>query len=757
MTSDSKHNSCPHCGQPSIGGDFCCLGCRFANKLIHNAGLENFYNQSGPRDPVGQVALNDFEAFDHSDFLETKTTKNGSQRTARFLIEGLQCPACLWLIEKLPSLATNCLRAEVNFSNESLLLVWKDGEKHLSGILRVLAQLGYKIHPFEEDQRKKLSRRSDWIRVGISGASASASMHIAILFYAGYSHKMENTDAIRLGLFSAFLSLPAVFYGGLPFFRSAVSSIRLRLLHPDLLISAALILGFIVSVVRTIQGNIEVYYDSLAMVTFLLLIGRAVVAQGSRVKSFGYLWKARLMLDEGEVSVPTSSLKPNDIIRVHSQEEVPIDIELIDNEAWLNESVVTGESRSERRLKGQELLEGSRNDGASFRGRVLRAASTSSLSNLVSRVQQISISSSISKVEQLFSSGILLLVLLVLVFSREDAFSKALALLVVTCPCALLLAKPLLLEMTRAEGLKHGILFVNLYRFLNSTPLREVAFDKTGTLTEGRAIVVREELCDGHIPEDLFSASYALSLKSSHPLARALALRLENRVRSEVSLSDWMETPGMGVTARWGEHRLRLASSDRKEGISRPSCAIFLDDRELLRFEFDDPIRKDWRKTAVALAKNGFSLKVLSGDREESVEDFAEQTSRIWSKAIGGLKPDEKVKYLSQESVYVGDGLNDALSMKAAGFSIGFSGSAESNIGAADVYLLNKDLSLVPRILAARKRAWFLLKAGHATSIAYNLVTIGLVLNGSIGPIICAIFMPLSSLSVLFIARSMRL
>lgn len=757
MKSKNAENLCVHCGQLSGQDSFCCAGCRTAYHLIQSSGLQGFYSQAQIRAPVSSIGSNQFEAFDHPEFLERETKLQDGIRSGRFHVNGLQCAACLWLIEKLPKISPHCLRAEVSFSDQSLFLDWKDGEHHLSQILSQLATLGYEAQPYRISKTKTDQNRTDWIRLGISGASAAASMHIGLLFYAAHKNPMQNQDAQVLGLFSALTSLPALFLGGLPFFRTAWASFRLRVLHPDILVASALILGFVVSVYRTGLGEIDVYYDSLAMIVFLLLIGRTLVSEGSRIKISSHLWQARRVTDKGEERIPRSALAVGDILIIGPQEEIPIDVELIDSEAWIDESVITGEPHSQKKLSGQKILEGCKNDGPSIFGKTICLPNESSLSRLIQRIRQIPIGLAPSKIEQALFLLVIFLVVFVLIVGNEDRFSIALALLIVTCPCALLLSKPLILEKIREEGINTGVLFVNLMKFLGPHRLTEVAFDKTGTLTEGRAIVVREELLVGDTPEHFVSAIYALCLKSHHPLSRAMALHLEKRATERILLTDWKESPGLGIKAKWNDLQLKIAASKLKSETTRLSSAVFVNEAEVLRFEFQDVLRPTWQVCVGEILRDHFKVKILSGDRQDSVTEFAKITGAPWASALGDLKPEDKAKCLSHQSAFVGDGLNDAHSMKVSGLAIGFTGSAESNIGAADVYLMKKDLSLIPEILRVRSRAQWTLQISYSISMIYNILAISLVLLGWVGPLVCAIFMPLSSLSVLAIARTVKM
>lgn len=745
--------ACKHCGQFS-SGEFCCVGCQVAFELIQGAGLENFYKSGYPLKPLAQNQNLAFEVFDHPQFLKDKTELHQNIRQGQFEIEGLQCPACVWLIEKLPKLNPLCVRAEVNLSNQSLFLFWNEGPQNLSKIVRTLAHLGYRLKPLSHDRRATLLARSDWIRLGITGASAAGSMHIGLLFLAAHQSTMEVHDARSLGLLCALVSVPAIFYGGLTFFRSAYHALKLRLLHPDILVALALLIGFFSSLRASIQGRIEVYYDSLAMVVFLLLIGRILVKRASRIPKQEAPWTAR---KKDGTLIPLSALSAQDEILIQNSEIVPVDLELLSERAWIDENVITGESLPVLKLMHQKIWEGSKNEGEDFTARVLCLPHQSSLSKLMERIRSLPVPLRISRFEQIFTLSIL--VLFIYVLFLPEGLSKAIALLVVTCPCALMLSEPLVLQKAREELFRLGLILVHPFRFLQIPRLTSVAFDKTGTLTEGRARITQEIFqseADSVLSRPtLRSLALTMALKSDHPSSRALVSHLAHLTATLKDLLDFKEVHGQGLEARFEAYHLKLRASDLVTDHS--SVALWVNDRELLTYVLEDSPRAHLEALFKELEKRDMKTFLFSGDRFESVQAFVKQSHLRFEKALGDLKPEAKANQIESQMIFVGDGMNDSLSMKKAGFSFGFSGSAESNIQAADIYLLRKDLGLVVVAMNAARKARNLLKISYGLSILYNAITLVLVLKGAIGPILCAIFMPLSSLSVLALARSLRL
>lgn len=244
---------CKHCGLES-NADFCCIGCSTAYQLIKGLGLQAYYLETDGLTPsVSDKKLSDFEAYDHPSFLQSHSRIVDGIRKAKFYLQGIHCSSCVWLLEKLPRFTSLCLSARVHYSTCQIELEWTDGSSHLSKILKTLTKIGYTPYPFRQGEDFNKVFKEDWIRLGVSGASALASMHIGLLFVAAFGSSMLARHAQILGIFCAIVSAPAIFYGGIPFYRSAFHSLRIRRLHPDLLVSLAALIGYFYGLYRVLR------------------------------------------------------------------------------------------------------------------------------------------------------------------------------------------------------------------------------------------------------------------------------------------------------------------------------------------------------------------------------------------------------------------------------------------------------------------------------------------------------------------------
>lgn len=743
--------SCIHCGLPSGDEKFCCLGCETAYRLIHELGLSAFYSKA-------EVSLQKVEGsgkFDRLDFFRSEEFRSryvhrleSGDCEARFSIEGLYCTACIWLVERMARTQQACLQAEVNYSKNELYLKWRDtGPDALLPILKRLSQIGYQVSPLHSDFKKKSMIQKEWIRLGVTGALAAANMHLGLYFLAAHDGSMTPNMARGLGLFSATLSLPVLIFGASCFFRNAFYAIKLKRLHSDLLIAVSLLVAFFFSLYESVQGGVSVYYDSLAMVVFLLLIGRMLTRKTTDYVSKPFQVSATIEKVEGRRITSVYAIAPEDVLVVAKGEQVACDGHLLSAEAWFDQSSVSGESAPVRFLERQLILQGSINRSEEIRIQVSNVYEKSSLIARLEASQKNIVSFRSFRFEELFVLSVLGLSGLPFVLGLEEPISKAIAVLIVACPCALALSRPLVLDHLKKHAQRAGLAILNFERFENLTKSRRVFFDKTGTLTSGALKV--KLVSQQWSPQDL-KIFYSMVLQSHHPVSRSLAYYLSSQTKAMPDCPRVQEIAGKGLELEWNgyEYRVEAQSSAEKK------TTVFKKEAEILaEFELQDELRLEAVEVAQDLKRLNKKVGILSGDAVRAVERVA-QTLGLQSNVLALQNPDEKACQLKASDLFVGDGLNDTAAMKAAGFSIGITGGAEACFKTADAYLTKRDLRLIPLLLIEAKKASRLVNVNLLISAVYNVVTISLVLMGAIGPVICAIFMPLSSLSVIAISRS---
>lgn len=730
------------------------MGCETAYRLIHEYRLEGFYQKlESDLTPVKNQNLEKFLAFDDKTFLEEFSQLDESGvRSAWFSIEGLQCVACVWLIEQLSRLDANCLEARVDYLRRKLFLRWRDGPSNLSQLLRKLSQLGYTAVAIKQDDKQVKVKKAEWLRLGISWGLAIPVMHLGLYFLGAWNNQMPTSFSKSLGWISAALCLPVLLYGAFPFFKSSLQALRFRLFHADLLISVALLTAYGFSLIQTLQGGIEVYYDSVAMLVALLLSGR-MLSQKATDRYIKLPGISACLLEKDEKRwVSATSLKKGQRVFINTSDCVPADSKLISKEAFLDESVITGESEPVHKLQLQALKEGAINLGPPIIAEVQTDRPQGFLTRLLENAKGTERPQS-SGAEQSFVLLILLIAVLGYALSEQNAVTRAVAVLIVACPCALALSKPLVLNALQRSAFQEGVIIKNLWQCLKLSSLQEVIFDKTGTLTQGYPQVRQAHQLE-KLPKEFQEILYYLTSQSEHPYSKAIARHLHERQighSTDLGLKA-VEVPGQGMKLSFGGHQFEVRASDN----SQSSTSFFIDGQERVSFEFEDEIRAEAKGTLEKLKAKGLNLKLLSGDRKASVSNFIERIRFGFSEARSEVTPDQKAQITSSQSIFVGDGLNDSEAMQRAGFGIGFTGSAESNLQFADAYISQKQLSRIVDLVDSSKSAQSLVRINITISVLYNLVGIGLALNDYIGPIICAILMPMSSLSVILISNSRR-
>ncbi len=740
-------NLCLHCGLSAEGSDFCCAGCETAYRLIHSAGLEAIYSQADRRWTKPKLAdSNMFLLFNETSFLDRRAPLVAGYRRGCFKIDGLNCASCVWVIERLSHWHSQIVESRVDFGRSLLTLKWKDDSNILAEVARTLNQLGYWLKPDEITlSSAKISKR-EWIRLGVSGASAAGAMHIGLILIGSEGTGLPADEARSIGLLAGLTAIPALTFGAAPFFRNAFLGLKMKHLSSDLLISLSVLIGSFRSLWTAYKGMAESYFDALSMIVFLLLCSRILVrltAINLMTKPF---WSAR----QSGIIVSAETVKIGEVCHAIAEDIIPFDAKVESSDAWVDLSSITGESMPVRVLKGQVIPQGAQAN-SSFLYTAMQTVAESSFEKLIQNLSSEE-NTPVHKFdwESLFTSLILILAVFPFIFNLSSALSKAIAVLIVSCPCALQLSKPLVWTSFKREAYKLGIAITHWTRIFNAKKIRKIYFDKTGSLTIGKPSLVREVYQD-QLPftqETLNSLIYETSILSNHPISRTISMAFHERTRTDVRIENLREIAGVGIEAFWNQKKIELKSSHNAESLT---TSFWIDGNELCRFYFEDMRRPEVQEVLRALCQDGYEPWVLSGDNQNSVDEFSKYFPELSKRCIGNQTPASKAKYQNAESVFVGDGINDALAMKQAALAIGFCGSAESNLAVADFHLMKHDLRLVPKILRATRRAYNTLILSWLTSLLYNVLVIYLVFAGYLGPILCAIFMPLSSFSVILL------
>ncbi len=800
-------HSCIHCGLPVPAGlvqqnasePFCCQGCRTAHAIIREAGLADYY---ALRDRIGATNQSatgrggKYEEMDDETFHDLYVTRDQPtiDRT-EFYLEGIHCAACVWLVERLPRVIDGVIEARVHLTNATVSIKWQHDQVLLSRIAQALDRLGYAPHPHTEDSRQKARQRENRRQLGnlaVAAACAGNIMLIAVALYAGMFSGMEAEHRNLFRWTSAALGGLAVLWPGSVFFRGAWSAIRTRTPHMDLPVALGLGVGCAAGVFNTITGTGEVYFDSLSVLVFLLLLGRWIQfrqqqkAADSVAMMNAVTPRTAHRVEQGQLrDVPVEALRVGDVIAIDPGETISADGTILRGRSTVDQALLTGESTPILVEPGDEILAGAVNLSAPLRLQVDAAGYDSRIGRLVRMVEDAALTKApivqmANRMGGYFVVVVMLLALGTAIYWSQDGLAisveRSVALLIVACPCALALATPLALAVAQGRAAKRSIVIKGGETLERLSRPGRIWLDKTGTLTEGRMIVRR-----WHGPDDVRPLLAALESHASHPIADAIvaAVRESSPVTVVDNLDAFEQVHGAGVLGCvdgrpivagsadfMRTHGVELQADDQRrfnaiiaDGLTPVLVAV--DGRFSTLIGVGDQIRADAASAVRALLARGWRLGILSGDHPQIVDQVASRIGLSGTEVFGGVTPERKlaiVKESLQEGtvVMVGDGVNDTAALAAATVGVAVHGGAEVSLNAATVYLGREGLEPLVELIDGARATVRVIHLNFAASLSYNVVAVTLAATGWINPLVAAILMPLSSLTVVGLSLGSR-
>ncbi len=788
---------CAHCGlpvpaslvQPAGTPSFCCSGCKTVYGVIRSAGFDRFYELKAVDDERVDVPANPklvtFAEFDDPDFLEMHTREVDGARRIDLYLEGVHCAACVWLVEKLPDMLGGVVSVRLDFGRAVATVLYDPNVVALSKIARTLDRVGYTPHPFRSSDRRELARKQErklLIRLGVAGAAAGNVMLIAVAMYAGADE--DPTVASLFRWVSLLITLPAVLWSGRTFFSGAWAGLRAKSLHMDLPVSLAIVGATGSSLLHTVMGQGHVYFDSVAMFLFLLLAARWAQLRALRTASDAseLLFslapsKARLLEDDGASrEVPVESVVVGQRVEVRAGESVPVDGIVEQGHSRIDNSLLTGESVPVSVGEGAEVHAGASNVSARLIVRVTATGENTRVGRLVAAVEEAQRRK--APIVRLADRVASVFVFVVLSLSGLTAYvwwgsgsevvvERVVAMLVVTCPCALGMATPLALVNALGAAARNGIFVKGADTVEALARLRHVVLDKTGTLTQGKVSLTSFDGGDG-----LLEAVAALEAQSSHLIAHALEVSVAAGASGRHTVEDVEEVAGGGVRGTVDGRPMVLGTVAFLKGSGVQVGSDWLDraGRAAERGEtpvlvavdgqvsglatFGDPLREDSLRAVQALRRMGMTLGVLSGDHPAVVARVAESLGMQKDEVRGGVSPEGKLAAVEQmaaqgrDAAMIGDGVNDAGALAAARVGIAVRGGAEISLATADVFLTKPGLMPAVQLVRGCRATLGLVYRNLGISLVYNAIGASLALAGYIDPLVAAVLMPISSLTV---------
>ena len=778
--------------------EFCCAGCQAVAEAICESGLEDYYRlRTKSAATASRRSEPEDGLFDREDLQRSFVRRVGRLREASLVLDGVRCPACLWLIERCLQAEPGVTEAVVGYAGQSARVVWDPSRIELSGIRAAVRRIGYEARPFDPSHRTGIepeAARRGAPRLVFAGVLGMMVMNLALAAYflggPGAGGRLPLWE--QFGRWCALVATAVLLaYPGQDFFAGAWRDLRRGRAGMDTPIVLGLCAAWAGSSWATVRGAGPVYFDAIAMLVFFVLLARAFetrarLAAAAVLDRFAVVEPAtarRVDADGRESDVAALDLLPGNFVRVRPGEIVPADGILLEGKSSFDEAVLTGEPWPRVRVPGDTVVAGSCNRDQPVLLRVTRAGEASTLGQ-IRRLLERGLASrpAFAMLADRLAGRLVVLVLLLaaataVFWAVRDpgaALPAMVAVLLVTCPCALALATPIALAVAAGRFAGIGVLPARMAAVERLASADMVALDKTGTLTLSTPLLESVHTAGGLDSGTALAIAAALEATTTHPIARALrAASGESTPATEVRADHegqgftgrvgggrwWIGSPGfaLGTASAPPELEAPLASA---RALSR--LAAVLADREgrAALFTFAEELRDGARHLLSELRRAGIRRSVLlSGDASEPVERLGESLG--FDEARGGMTASAKLEWIrSREDsgsrlLFVGDGLNDAPTLASAGTSASFAAAPQLSLLASDFVILGESLAPLAAARRIARRSRRLLAQNVAWALAYNVLAMPLAAFGLVPPWAAALGMSVSSLAV--VANAMRL
>ena len=686
-------------------------------------------------------------------------------------VEGVGCAGCISKIEGRLKQLPGVVDARLNFTNRRLAVDWCDDKLAAADFITTLESIGYHAYPFRPERAEtEEAQHMRWLVkcLGVSGFAAMNIMLLSVSVWSGHVTDMGQETRDFFHWLSALIALPAAAYAGQPFFQSALRAMKARALNMDVPISLGVITALGMSIVETATHAEHAYFDSATMLLFFLLCGRAL-DHAMRRKTRAVAGNLAALkadfahrLDGVElVRVPAAALKSGDRLLVRPGDRVPADGLVLSGTSEIDESLVTGETMRRPVASGATIYAGAVNFSGTLTMRVTAAGAGTLIDEVEGLLKKAVTAKSryvrlADRAARMYAPIVHTTATLTLAgwflagASVHDAIVTAIAVLIITCPCALALAIPAVQVVASGALFRAGVILNAGDAIERFAEVDIVIFDKTGTLTLPEPRVVNA----AYLPADLLETAARLALSSRHPLATAVA----KEARERIPFEDATEEPGQGVRAMIGDTEARLGSPafcgiTKVESIGAGNSIIaFSYNGEHMVLSVRQALRPDAIKTAAGLRALGLQLMILSGDRADAVLPIASALGIAdWK---GGLNPAEKIAEIEQLKVrgrrllMVGDGINDAPALAAAHASLSPISAADLTQAQADAVFLGERLAPVLDAVTIARRARRLMQQNLWLAVIYNAIAVPVAILGFVTPLIAAAAMSGSSILV---------
>lgn len=814
----TPETACDHCGLPvgkypilSENAVFCCAGCEIVFDALHVSGLEATYYKLRASDglankPVLAISEKELDlvGLDSPQFVEKHTLlRLDGNREALLFLEGLHCTACVWLIEQMPKMLKGVVEARVDYVRNQLRLIWNNEVIQLSEVAKWLAPFGYKLQPARQTNLKERTQDEQrlLIRLGISWALAGNVMLLALAFYSGLDMSNQSELTIAGRWMSLILATFSLGIGGIIFFQKALQSLRmawyirsLNRLHMDVPISFGILIGYFYSFWATLTHRGDVWFDSITVLTAALLTARWLHLKSTRlamdasdqlltlVPSMARRVVGKWVGDRNQPFEVVSSdlLNPGEVAVVYAGEVFPIDGIIAVGETKVNNAVITGESLPISCTVGDRVQAGSTNLTGMVHVAVQASGEDTRIGKLVAWVREgaekpAEVIQWVDRIGGWFVFVVLILAVITGYWWWEQgvdtAMSHVVALLVVTCPCALGMATPLALAIGAGRAARAGIYLKQTAIFDDVLEADTIVLDKTGTITAGKMNLISWE---GDVRAMQLAA--VLESQSIHPIAQAFLTAfpeteaLKRQLRATIKK---VEVFSNGICGEIENRQIVVGRPDWVLEQAKFHDAALVNALAMYAQNGATPIAIASEGVLVAVAQVGDQMRedapaliktwqlqnkqvfILSGDHPDVVHKLSEKLEIPSSHLLGHQTPEMKQSFVetlkkdNKKVLMLGDGVNDATALGVADVGIAVQGSSTASMVSADVFVTSAGLSPVQNLLVSSRKVKHVVKRNLAFSLLYNLVMALVAMFGAVSPLVAAIAMPLSSLVVI--------
>ncbi len=777
----SKDN-CYHCGLDCKADktefdqkSFCCMGCKTVYEILNQHELSCYYDLETAPGSVPNDIKGKFNYLDNKD-IASKLIEFDDLETAVacFFIPNIHCSSCIWILENLQKLNSGIKVALVNFPKKEVRITFRKSEISIKEVVELISSIGYEPYislDNAEVTNKKIDRKLIY-QVAVAGFAFGNIMMLSFPEYFQMDEYWLNRFKPFFRALMFLLSLPALLYSGRDYLISAYKGLKHGILNIDVPISLGILVLFFRSTYEIITNTGQGYFDSLTGLIFFLLLGKIFQQKTYSFLSFERDYKSyfpiavtRITKDLKEENISVNEIDAGNRILIRNEEIIPVDSILINGNAMIDYSFVTGESIPVAKKSGEKLYAGGKQTNGAIELEAIQSVKQSYLTQLWSNdIFKKNDSKNIKTLTDSISKQFTIIILSIAVLSgiywyivdKHVAFQVVSAILIIACPCALALSAPFALgNMIRIFG-KHKFYLKNTYVIESMSKIDSLVFDKTGTITSNKEASIT------YIGDDLNATEKGmvkiLLRSSNHPLSRMLYEHIEEKEAGKISKFE--EVISKGLQAKINEVDIYLGSASFVGQIEENSLDtviyVKIDAQVKGKFVFKNAYRKGL-KTMISDLESKFEIAMLSGDNEGEKLSLTEMLPK-GSHTLFNQKPEDKLEYIKskqiegQKIMMFGDGLNDAGALAQSNVGIAISENINVFSPACDGILDAEKFNLLPKFIQLSHKTMNVIKVSFVISFLYNIVGLLFAVSGNLSPIVAAILMPISSISVVLFA-----